>query len=960
MQRIIGIDFGTSTTYMNVKRYNGSQPLEDRFSFMPVEFNYGGASGCSSVIRENADGTFDFGDKAGEDLAGSHIYKEVKMLLESPDEEQRVQARRITEQFFKFLYETYAQQTANLGSADDTEETIVSYPVKWKDETAQFMLDAAQKAGFQNVRGMDEASAAVFAVLCQNATSKLVCADKPGYLMLVDMGAGTTDMVICRYQADEHGSIKIELVSNWPRTADEPTFGGREIDVVLEKYVEDYMSDAVSDPVFAPMVHTLAAESGQAKSWKEKNVSPSLAANKPVDTCAYIGKYRATMLSKDFPAFDRKKFEQLAESGLHDYVRLLSGCLTDAAEKLPDFASAGLDLVILTGGHSAWYFAREIIDGTMSGYLEHPALETIRSQKARVVNLPNPQTTVSRGLVYSKLPFQLRKTPPAKPAVQVSAEQPATGLFEMLISDTFKTGRGLVVTGTVSSGSVSVNSYVVVRQGQKKVKNTSVLAIEKNGQFISDAKAGDAIGVLLPTDCAGHVTTDMTLCAAQPDVLVLPLTAKEIPYAQLVLMHLKNRRIHAEIDTRKINLQIKISEGMQQGVQYFLSISTRDNEQGKVSVLSNTGGKCGIMTVDTFAEKFLSGEPVMTVDIFEEFFQCGGPSTPMPPVSNRQHRWDDRLLPVIRRFVKEDPALNARNEVHKPVAQLMKGHFNLPASETLYYAHNTAMFATSGKEGEIFSSSGIYIRSTFLGVTLEHVSWGEFLNAKLAVEKSPVVIDAGSCRLNLFGDVWKEALPKLQSLLQECADKLESNPDTVFYSQEESEPEDAQMQSVEMISYDDYDPSKCPKCNAVIPTGEKKCPLCGRARLPELTVPYKLSAMAWFKGETSLGIAKAALGTLTIQADRIEYKKHVGNAAATVIPYYNIYATVKANTDPREIFWLRDIANVKESTYGLGVPSFVITMHNGEAHTFTAGAKTTTSQDLIHGAVALLQRQLAR
>ena len=29
MQRVIGIDFGTSTTYMNVKRYNGDKPVED-------------------------------------------------------------------------------------------------------------------------------------------------------------------------------------------------------------------------------------------------------------------------------------------------------------------------------------------------------------------------------------------------------------------------------------------------------------------------------------------------------------------------------------------------------------------------------------------------------------------------------------------------------------------------------------------------------------------------------------------------------------------------------------------------------------------------------------------------------------------------------------------------------------------------------------------------------------------
>ena len=104
MERIIGIDFGTSTTYMNVKRYHGDQPDGDKFSYIPVMFNYGESSGyVASIVRENADGSFDFGEKAAEQLEGAKVYTEIKMLLESTDEEQRQTARRITGEFFKFL-----------------------------------------------------------------------------------------------------------------------------------------------------------------------------------------------------------------------------------------------------------------------------------------------------------------------------------------------------------------------------------------------------------------------------------------------------------------------------------------------------------------------------------------------------------------------------------------------------------------------------------------------------------------------------------------------------------------------------------------------------------------------------------------------------------------------------------------------------------------------------------------
>ena len=262
MQKVIGIDFGTSTTYMNVKRYNGTEPDGDKFSYMPVVFNYGESSGfVATVVRENADGSFDFGEKASEPLEGSSTHAEIKMRLESSNEAERADARRITKKFFQFLHETYVQQSGNLGSGDDEEETVVSYPVKWREDTAQFMLEAAREAGFRNVRGMDEAEAAVATVLCQSSGGKgLIYRDKPGYLLLIDMGAGTTDLVVCKYRAADTG-IAIELVTSWPQSADEPTFGGREVDAVLSRHVEEYLAKALS-PALHQLAHDMANAPG--------------------------------------------------------------------------------------------------------------------------------------------------------------------------------------------------------------------------------------------------------------------------------------------------------------------------------------------------------------------------------------------------------------------------------------------------------------------------------------------------------------------------------------------------------------------------------------------------------------------------------------------------------------------------------------------------------------------------
>ncbi len=410
IKRVIGIDFGTSTTYMNVKNYSvtktknkteENEPLGGKTTYMPVEFNYGESNGfVLSIVRENSDGSFDFGEKASEDIGGAVIHREIKMMLESPDEQIRENARRITKEFFKYLYETYKQQEVSFGSCDE-EKTLISYPVKWKPETALFMIDAAKEAGFVNVYGMDEAEAAMTTMICQNNDRQIyVTSDTPGYVMLIDMGAGTTDLVVCRYRRDTNGKLEITPINSWPRNENEPTFGGREIDEVLEEYVEKYLKSSLN-PAYAAMVHNLP---GQAKAWKERNVSWSLNNNKIVDTCAYLSVYRSLgILSAEFPSFGKKEFEEMAKDKLNDYSKLIKGCLDDAGSLDPVLRENGLDLILLTGGHSAWYFTSEIIDGTMNGWLEHPALKLVRENPKRICTMPTPQITVSLGLVYSEL-----------------------------------------------------------------------------------------------------------------------------------------------------------------------------------------------------------------------------------------------------------------------------------------------------------------------------------------------------------------------------------------------------------------------------------------------------------------------------------------------------------------------------------------------------------------------------
>lgn len=425
--RIIGIDFGTSTSVVRVKRYKNGEPVGDSFFSAAVTFGNGqGDNKAVTAVRRNSDGSFTCGREAEDMAPDAEIFREFKMDLESPDEAKRAEARALTEEFFKYLYRWYDHQRSDMGEAGDTEKTLVSFPVKWTEDTRRFMVESAQKAGFPDVTGMDEPTAALYATLTRKmndvSAKGLLRAGEPGYMLLIDMGAGTSDFAVCRYTVESNdgiiraGQIKNEIVATWPESAGAPTFGGREVDRLLEDYLTDYLSSCGLD---GSMARQLVCGTASVKPWKENTVSALLGEGKQVDTCGFISGYMMLLpQKKPFPAIDREKIEAMLGEKLAGFQSLVAGCLDKACAIEPDVAQNGLDLAILTGGHSSWYFTEELLNGTMSG-ISHQALNRVRAEKDRVMRLSNPQETVALGLVYSLLPLKVEKArKAAAPALQ--------------------------------------------------------------------------------------------------------------------------------------------------------------------------------------------------------------------------------------------------------------------------------------------------------------------------------------------------------------------------------------------------------------------------------------------------------------------------------------------------------------------------------------------------------------
>ena len=431
-ERIIGVDFGTSTSVIRVKRYQDGKPVGDRLEVKPVKFNSGTSEIVPTLIQKLPSGGAYFGHEAAAQRRNTEMFQNFKVDIENPDEGIRRQARELTAEFFQYLAEKYCEQSegGHLGEIDDRQRTIISYPVKWSDEAKAFLVQTAKDAGFPNVEGIDEAQAAIQAVTIQNAN----LLTRQGYfqdgvpvnILLIDMGAGTTDLVLCRHTPGE--LPKTDTLGTWPKGGD-ALFGGREVDELLKSYICRIIPEADAERV---------RKSGgieHYKAWKESSVSPALEKKETVDFFSFLN-----LLGVDAEfSISRDSFETCATDYLHQFPELVNGCVSAA-----DISGDGVDLVILTGGHSQWYFARDMLSGKLNRFGEI-ALKKIRADPERIISITLPQETVALGLAY--MPLKAETHPKPQPVKAVQAAKPAQEDVFPLKYDPYSRIRPVIAAG---------------------------------------------------------------------------------------------------------------------------------------------------------------------------------------------------------------------------------------------------------------------------------------------------------------------------------------------------------------------------------------------------------------------------------------------------------------------------------------------------------------------------------
>ena len=390
VERIVGVDFGTSTSVIRVKRYENGRAIGDRLETKSVTFNMG-AGMVPTLIRKLETGESKyFGYDAETAKKKTILHQNFKPDIEHFDPEVQSKARELTRDYFGYLAKEYTNQSQGgfLGENTDNTRTLISYPVKWSEETREFILNAARDAGFPNVEGMDEAQAAIQSVTVQNANYLVKRGyfkeGKAGNILLLDMGAGTTDLVLCRHTPGEQP--KTEILCTWPKQG-EVLFGGREMDELLREYIVSQVPDESRELILSRLT------SEQYKSWKENVVSPVLKDNGSVDMFDALDTIAGILgIDVEFQ-LDRAALETIAKDCLKALPELVRDCIHEGGLQSED-----IDLVILTGGHSQWYFVPELVK------LVLPRMAT---EPERIIQITRPQETVALGLVYSNLTVQL-------------------------------------------------------------------------------------------------------------------------------------------------------------------------------------------------------------------------------------------------------------------------------------------------------------------------------------------------------------------------------------------------------------------------------------------------------------------------------------------------------------------------------------------------------------------------
>lgn len=413
--RIIGIDFGTSTTVVRVHNVGEGNRV------VPLAVN--GNRTIPTIAFESVDGNIYYGYDAKamiDSNAPGLERKNFKMDLISEDEEVRAWAEKLVKGFMHYIYERY-QNHSNAGTFDPADEVkvYVSHPAKWTSSARSLMKRSVAEAGFcceEDVSLKDEPTAAILAVMHEKKEvlnkANMLKPDKKYKVMMIDMGAGTTDIVLCTYQV-VGGKLELDDIFTYPSVNTPGLCGGREIDDTIVKEATIFVNSMQENPSTAGR-NAINKFKSNVKAWKEQTLSVGLCKSIEIPEPDDISRFRDDLLGYGFAVkngnerftMNRDFFERITEGHWKQWGLLLHRTFEGVQDvQFQNLACAKrpeeVDLLIVTGGHSQWYVVPEYLTGKLH-LSDVPDIQFTKIQQNPELLLQSvdPQETVAVGLCH--------------------------------------------------------------------------------------------------------------------------------------------------------------------------------------------------------------------------------------------------------------------------------------------------------------------------------------------------------------------------------------------------------------------------------------------------------------------------------------------------------------------------------------------------------------------------------
>ena len=414
--RIIGIDFGTSTTVVRVHNVGAGNRV------VPVAIN--GQRTIPTIAFQPKDSEdvyygYDAQAKIDSNVEGT-LYKNFKMDLISDDEYKRKHAELLIQGFLRYVYDQY-QNLVNdevFDSADEV-KVYVSHPAKWNSYARTLMKESVENAGFckrSNIALKDEPTAAILAVIHEKNTELkqmgMLHEGQKHKTMMIDMGAGTTDIVLCSYKVAD-GRLGIDDIFTYPSINTPGLCGGREIDDAIIAEAERFVNNMQAKPTSSgdKVIQRLKL---RVKTWKEKSISAVLRREIALPEPDEISGFRDTLSEFGIPIMNEKErfaisrayFENFTKNHWIQWAELIKGAFDEV--KGSQYADLDcprcpeeVELLIITGGHSQWYIVPEYLLGKKS-FVKLPAINfsKVKDRPTCLVQSSDPQETVAVGLCH--------------------------------------------------------------------------------------------------------------------------------------------------------------------------------------------------------------------------------------------------------------------------------------------------------------------------------------------------------------------------------------------------------------------------------------------------------------------------------------------------------------------------------------------------------------------------------